>query len=139
MKVLTIFDDVPEEKIITPKARHLVPNQKRFKKKNSSNKIEFRKIKSITKNFNEKSLNLEKISIEEINKDFLECKQNLEEEECYDEIKSILSSSTKDSSFDSKKNKKIKRPHCPIEKNVEISDDKDFFNLSKEFESISQI
>ena len=128
MKVLTIFDDVPEEKIITPKARRLAPKQKRFKKKKSSNKNKFKVIKSAIKSF-ENSLNLEKISIEEINKDFLACSQKLEEEECYDEIKSILSSSTKDSSFESEKSKKIKRPHCPIEKNVEFFDDKDFFNL----------
>ena len=129
MKVLTIFDDVPEEKIITPKARRLAPKQKIFKKKKSSNKIKIKSIKNTIKNFNENSLNLEKISIEEINKDFLAWSQNLEEEECYDEIKSILSSSTKDNSFESEKNKKIKRPHCPIEKNVEFLDDKNFFNL----------
>ena len=32
MKVLTIFDDVPEEKIFTPKARRLFPKQKNCKK-----------------------------------------------------------------------------------------------------------
>ena len=92
-----------EEIIITPKARRLALKQNRFKKKKSSNKIKFKEIKSEIKCFNENSLNLEKISIEEINKDFLAWSQNLEEEECYDEIKSILSGSTKDNSFESEK------------------------------------
>ena len=127
MKVLTIFDDMPEEKIITPKARRLAPTQKGFKWKKSSNKIKMKAFKNDIKVINEKSLNLEKISIEEINNDFSDLTHNSEEEECYDEIKSILSSSTKDSSFNSEKAKTIKRPHCPIEKNDELLDEKDFF------------
>ena len=142
MNVITIFDDVPEEKIFTPKARRLVPQKKKFKRTTSSDNdnFKFNSLKSSTSSFNEKSLNLDKISIEEINEDFLSWNQNLEEIECYEEINNILSCSTKDSSFDSqskknKKNKKIERPICPKDKNVEFYDDKIFCNLIKEFDS----
>ena len=116
MKVLTIFDDVPEEKIITPKARRLFPKKKKCKKNSTSNKFNFKfnATKSI-ENLCEKSLNLDKISLEEINKDFSDWSQSLEEEECFDEINNILSNSTKDCSSDLELNKTklIKRPNYP--------------------------
>ena len=139
MNVITIFDDVPEEKIFTPKARRLVPQKKKFKRTTSSDNdsFKFNSLKNSTSSFNEKSLNLEKISIEEINEDFLSWSQNLEEEECYEEINNIFLCSTKDSSFDSqtKKHKKIQRPICPKDKNAYFYDDKIFCNLIKELNS----
>ena len=136
MEVITIFDDVPEEKIFTPKARRLVPQKKKFKRTTSSDNdnVKFNSLKNSTSTFNEKSLNLDKISIEEINEDFLSWSQNLEEEECFEEINNILSCSTKDCSFDSqnKKNKKIQRPICPKDKNIEFYDEQNICNLIKE-------
>ena len=87
---------------------------------------------------NEKPLNLEKISLEEINKDFMKWSLNLEEEKCYDEISNILSSSTKDVSFESqnKETKKVKRPK---NKNVDFFDKKSFYDLISESEIDSQI
>ena len=126
MKVLTIFDDVPEEKIFTPKARRLFPKQKKCKKKSTSNKINFKfNLTKSTENLSEKSLNLDKISLEEINKDFSDWSQSLEEEECFDEINTILSSSTKDCSSDLELNKYklIKRPNSPKDENVKFLDE----------------
>ena len=143
MKVLTIFDDVPEKKIFTPKTRRLFPKQKKLKRKTSSDNdnFKFNTIKISETKCKEKILDLEKITIDEINKDFLACCQSLEEEKFYDEINNILSCSTKDTSFDCefKKTYKIKRPNCPIDKNVEKFDDNFFFNSISESDKDSQI
>ena len=135
MKVLTICDDIPEEKIITPKARRVCPRKKNIKRKTSSdnNNFKFITIKNSTNNLNEKSLNLDKISLDEINKDFSKWSQSLEEEKCYDEISNILSGSIKDNSFDSdeKNSNKIERPNNPFFKNVEFFEEKNI-DLIKE-------
>ena len=137
---LTVCDEVSEEKIFTPKARRMFPKKKKFKRQVSSDddNFKFTNIKSSTMNLNEKSLNLEKISLEEINKDFMKWSLNLEEEKCYDEINNILSSSTKDVSFESqnKETKKVKRPK---NKNVDFFDEKSFYDLISESEIDSQI
>ena len=137
---LTVCDDVSEEKIFTPKARRMFPKKKKFKRQVSSDDDNFKSntIKSSTMSLNEKSLNLEKISLEEINKDFMKWSLNLEEEKCYDEINNILSSSTKDVSFESqnKETKKVKRPK---NKNVDFFDEKSFYDLISESEIDSQI
>ena len=136
---LTVCDEVSEEKIFTPKARRMFPKKKKFKRQVSSDddNFKFTNIKSSTMSLNEKSLNLEKISLEEINKDFMKWSLNLEEEKCYDEISNILSSSTKDVSFESqnKETKKVKRPK---NKNVDFFDEKSFFDLISESEIDSQ-
>ena len=132
MKVITICDDVTEEKIYTPKARRINQPKNKFKRHDSSdltNDLKHMSLKNSTNS--QKSFNLDKISLEEINKDFSMWNEGSDEEKCYDEISNILSSSTKDCSFNSqcKKTKKIQRPNCPINRNVELFDDIDFFNL----------
>ena len=136
---LTVCDDVSEEKIFTPKARRMFPKKKKFKRQVSSDDDNFKSntIKSSTMSLNEKPLNLGKISLEEINKDFMKWSLNLEEEKCYDEINNILSSSTKDVSFESQ-NKKIKKVKRPKNKNVDFYDEKSFFDLISESEIDSQ-
>ena len=139
MEELIICDEVSEEKIFTPKARRICPKQKKFKRQISSDSTNFKfNSKDSHISLNEKSLNLDKISLDEINNDFLKWSLNLEEEECYDEIRDILSSSTKSSSFESE-NKKIKKVERPKNKNVEYFDDKNFFDLISESEIDSQI
>ena len=61
MKVLTVCDDIHEEKIITPKARRICPRKKNIKRKSSSdnNNLKFITIKNATNNLTEKSLNLD--------------------------------------------------------------------------------
>ena len=126
------------------KYSHLKPDvcfqkKKKFKRQVSSDDDNFKSntIKSSTMSINEKPLNLEKISLEEINKDFMKWSLNLEEEKCYDEINNILSSSTKDVSFESQ-NKKIKKIKRPKNKNVDFFDEKSFFDLISESEIDSQ-
>ena len=142
MKALTIFDDVPEEKIFTPKARRLFPKQNKSKRKTSSDNdnFKFNTIKQTNPKCKEKLFDLEKISIDEINKDFLACFPSFEEEEFFDEINNILSYTTKDCSFDSEfiKTNKIKRPNCPIDKNVERFDDNFFFKSLSESDKDSE-
>ena len=140
MEELTICDDVSEEKIFTPKARRICPKQKKFKRQISSDttNFKFNSIKDSRISLNEKSLNLDKISLDEINNDFKKWSVNLEEEECYDEISNILSSSTKSSSFESQ-NEKIKKVKRPKNKNVEYFDEKNFFDLISESEIETQI
>ena len=104
-------DDEVVEKIITPKARRLFPSL-RLNKKFSSNRVEkMPKAQSV--------LNLDNISLEEINKDFLRYSQNIEDEDGQNELMNILCNSTKESSFDSQYRKKeeIERPENPFEKN----------------------
>ena len=140
MEELTICDEVSEEKIFTPKARRLCPKQKKFKRQVSSDSTNFKfnSIKDLHISLNEKSLNLDKISLDEINKDFIKWSVNLEEEECYDELSNILSSSTKNSSFESQ-DKKIKKVERPKNKKVDYFDEKIFFDLISESEIESQI
>ena len=140
MEELTICDEVSEEKIFTPKTRRLCPKQKKFKRQVSSDSTNFKfnSIKDLHISLNEKSLNLDKISLDEINKDFIKWSVNLEEEECYDELSNILSSSTKNSSFESQ-DKKIKKVERPKNKKVDYFDEKIFFDLISESEIESQI
>ena len=138
MKVIDINDDIPEEKIYTPKARRINPQNNKFKMHkslNSSNSCHFKSLKNSV-NSNEKSFNLDNISLEEINEDFFKWNENLDEEICYDELSNILSCSTKDCSFSSQNtiNKIVKRPGGPINKNVEFFDGIDFFDFTAKSE-----
>ena len=88
-----IFDDVQEGIVMKPKARRLIKNKvhKKYKKpKTSSNKnfIDYYFWNAYDEG---KSLNLDKISLDEINNDFMQLNQNLEEQYFYNEIMEILS------------------------------------------------
>ena len=84
-----LFGDVQEVKIFKPKARRLIPNKKQCKSKTSSNHNIY------TYYWNnkgeQKSLNLESITSEEINEDFKTLNMKLEQEIFYNEIQSIIS------------------------------------------------
>ena len=137
LNVITICEDIPEVKIYTPKARRLNQQKNRYKRHDSSNINNDFKGKTLKSSTNsEKSFNLDKISLEEINRDFSMWNESLDEEKCYDEISNILSSSTKDCSFSSqnKETKKIIRPNCPTNKNVEFFDEINLFNLMNKSE-----
>ena len=73
----------------------------------------------ILKKSNTKSMNLDFISFDEMNKDFSELIEQKDEDICYDEISNILSSSSEDSSLDNKnKRNQVKRPKKPFIGNV---------------------
>ena len=88
-----LFDDVKEVIIMKPKARRLAKykQQKKYKKPKTSSNNNF--INALFWNAYEegKSLYLENISLDEINKDFMRLKQKLEEKYFYNEINNILS------------------------------------------------
>ena len=103
--------DQGEEKIITPKAKRLFPSLKINRNYSSSTKVEKKGLAQV--------LDLENISLEEINKDFLRYSQRIEDEDGQNELMRILCNSTKESSFDSQYHKRniIERPENPFEKN----------------------
>ena len=126
-------DDEVVEKIITPKARRLFPSL-RLNKKFSSKRVEkMPKAQSV--------LNLDNISLEEINKDFLRYSQNIEDEDGQNELMNILCNSTKESSFDSQYRKKdeIERPENPFEKNFIFDNNDDDCYYSKIIEDYKNV
>ena len=114
MEFLSVLNTESEIKILIPKARRLIPNKKQHKKKISKNNKQ--KIGKKANNFAEKSINLEDISLDEINNDFKALNEKSEEDLCYNELSNILSSSSDDSL--SQKNLKVKRP----KKNIHFED-----------------
>ena len=110
MEFLSVLNTESEIKILIPKARRLIPNKKQHKKKISKNNKQ--KIGKKANNFAEKSVNLEDISLDEINNDFKALNEKSEEDLCYNELSNILSSSSDDSL--SQKNLKVKRPKKSI-------------------------
>ena len=75
-------------------------------------------IKGLKKS-NTKTMNLDTISFDEINKDFSDLVEQKDEDICYDEISNILSSSSEESSSENKnKCNEVKRPKKPFIGNV---------------------
>ena len=122
-----------EEKIITPKVKRLFPSLKINRNYSSSTKVE-------KKPFGQ-SFNLENISLEEINKDFLRYSQGIKDEDGQNELMQILCNSTKECSFDSQYHKTniIERPENPFEKNFPFinNDDLWFNKLIEEDKSVN--
>ena len=121
MGVLIISNEIPKEKILAPKAKRVFPKQKKYKKLNTEKKLtkcQKALIKGLKKS-NTKSMNLDFISFDEMNKDFSELIEQKDEDVCYDEISNILSSSSEESATDNKnKCNKVKRPKKPFIGNV---------------------
>ena len=103
MEFLTVINDNLEEKILIPKPRRLNVIKNHHKKK---------VIKNNKTKIHQKSINLEDISLDEINKDFKALNELIDEEICYNELNNILSSSSEDSFSNNKiqKSPKVKRP-----------------------------
>ena len=95
MQALTLIDDVQETQIFRPKPKRLMKSKRHIKQirtsSNSNNVISYHwdSIK------NEKELNLDKISLEEIKKDFINLNQISEEELFFNEIMHIIKLSNK--------------------------------------------
>ena len=89
-----ILDDVQETQIFRPKPKRLLKSKKHISKiRTSSNNAIFSfHFDNINK---EKSLNLDKISLEEMQKDFIMLNQVSEEELFYNEIMHIINRSNK--------------------------------------------
>ena len=119
--VLVIYNEIPKEKILAPKAKRVFPKQKKYKRIKTEIKLTKSQktlIKELKKS-NTKTMNLDTISFDEINKDFSDLVEQKDEDICYDEISNILSSSSEESSSEHKnKCNKVKRPKKPFIGNV---------------------
>ena len=79
--------------------------------------------------------NFDNISIEEINNDFINFGENLEEELCHNELLNIIYSS-ENNDTNNNNSPKIKRCKNPYENNIEFMKDSYYNNLMNEFNSI---
>ena len=126
-----------EIKIIRPKVVRLCPSRK-IKKSSSSSSTSSSNSERCQNQLNindSKSIltNLDNISIEEINNDFFNYKNILEEEQCQNELLDILNN---DTDSDNENITKIKRCKNPYKKNLELLKDSDFNNLINEFNDL---
>ena len=119
--VLVICNEIPKEKILAPKAKRVFPKQKKYKRINTEKKLtkcQKALIKGLKKS-NTKSMNLDFISFDEMNKDFSELIEQKDEDICCGGVSDVLSSSSEDSSLDNKnKCNQVKRPKKPFIGNV---------------------
>ena len=103
MEVMIVYDDASEENIFFPKPVRKFPKRKIHKRKKISkfNNKECIIVDNYSKLNKNSKFDLEKITIEEINNDFLELGSRAEEEQCFDEINTILSFGNEKDSFHS--------------------------------------
>ena len=130
-----------EIKLYKPKAIRLCPKRKNKRSPHSSSSSSSNSDKSQCQFNSEDSKNiftsLDKISIEEINNDFFIYGQNLEEEECQNELLNILNSpKNNETDSDGENTPKIKRMRNPYEKNFENIEDFYFNNLINELNTM---
>lgn len=130
-----------EIKLYKPKAVRLCPTRKNKKTPHSSSSSSSNSDKSQNQFNSEDSKNiftsLDKISIEEINNDFFIYGQNLEEEECQNELLNILNSpKNNETDSDGENTPKIKRCRNPYEKNFDNIEDSYFNNLINELNTM---
>ena len=126
-----------EVKIIKPKVVRKCPSRKIKKSPSSSSSNSSNSEKNQIHFCQDESkntlTNLDKISIEEINNDFFNFGENLEEELCQNEILNILNN---DRDADNENIHKIKRCKKPYEKNIEFMKDSYFTNLINELNDL---
>jgi hypothetical protein len=129
-----------EVKIIKPKAVRLCPTRKIKKSPSSSSTSSSNSVKSQNQNNSDDTKNmlidLEKISIEEINNDFFNFGESLEEELCHNEILDILNN---DKDVDNENIHKIKRCKNPYENNIELMKDSYFNNIKIDINDLNDL
>ena len=137
-------DSLIEAKIIKPTPIRLCPNSKKNLKSSlsSSTSTVNSEINMNQFNIEETKIDLENISIEEINTDFFIYSQTLEEEQCQEELYDILNKSTKKESENEKNqeidvkleiknspNPKVKRCVNPLKQQLEMMNNSYFDEL----------
>ena len=129
-----------EVKIIKPKVVRLCPTRKIKKSPSSSSTSSTSSQKSQNKNNSDDTKNmlidLDKISIEEINNDFFNFGESLEEELCHNEILDILN---KDKDVNNENLHKIKRCKNPYENNIELMKDSYFNNIKIDINDLNDL
>ena len=109
METVIVISDTPAEKILAPKPRRLNHKKKSYKRIKTSYKMVSHQINLLNDLKGEiKEINLDSISLDEMDKDFKVLEEKTEEEICYNELSNILSSSSEDFSTDSKQRKRNK-------------------------------
>ena len=128
-------ESLNEIKIIKPKVVRLCPKKKIKKSSSSTSSLNSEKGQKHFNKNEEKNIlsNLDEISIEEINNDFFNYKQNLEEELCQKELLNILNN---DIDSDNENIHKIKRCKNPYKKNLELMKESYFNNLINDFDDL---
>ena len=121
---ITKAKSLNEIKICRPKPKRLYPNSKKCNLKSSlrsSISTVNSEINAQKSNGLETKIDLENISLEEINTDFCIFNQFLEEELCYNELYDILNNSNDDKSkkLKNKNFPRIKRCENPLKKELE--------------------
>jgi ATP-dependent protease HslVU (ClpYQ) ATPase subunit len=128
-------DSFSEVKIHKPKPIRLCPNSKKSNKSSlsSSTSTVNSEINSIQFNIEETKIDLENISIEEINTDFFICSQALEEEQCHEELYDIMNNSmekeNKKENLEKKDSIKVKRCENPLKENLDMMSNSYFDEL----------
>ena len=129
-----------EVKLIKPKAVRMCPTRKIKKSPSSSSTSSSNSVKSQNQNNSDDTKNmlidLEKISIEEINNDFFNFGESLEEELCHNEILDILNN---DKDVDNENIHKIKRCKNPYENNIELMKDSYFNNIKIDINDLNDL
>ena len=123
-------------KIFKPKAVRLCPpRRKQINSTITNSKMNPEKKSHKHKDKGKKKLvNLDDISIEEINKDFKIYKDNMEEEHCHNELLNIINNSYQNNNGDNKQ--KIKRCKGPNRMNSELLKDSYFSTLINDFNNL---
>ena len=129
-----------EVKIIKPKAVRLCPTRKIKKSPSSSSTSSSNSDKSQNLINSEETknmlINLDKISLEEINNDFFNFGESLEEELCHNELLDILNN---DKDVDNENIHKIKRCKNPYENNIELMKDSYFNNIKIDLNDLNDL
>ena len=123
-------------KIFKPKAVRLCP-PRRKKINTTLNNTNFNKEKKVHKHKDiskKKFVNLDEISIEEINKDFKRYKENKDAEYCHNELLNIIKNAKHNRNEENKQ--KIKRCKGPNKINSEFMKDSYFTSLINEFNNL---
>ena len=141
-------DSFTEVKIHKPTPVRLCPNSKKILKSSISSSTSTINSEISLNQFNleETKIDLENISIEEINTDFFICSQALEEEQCHEELYDILNNSAEKENEDEeiklklnlakKDTQKVKRCENPLKQQLEMMSDSYFDELMDDFNDL---
>ena len=127
-----VADSQNEIKLYKPKAVRVYQKTKKSLKSSlsSSTSTLNSEINMNQYNVEEIKVDLDNISIEEINTDFYICRQYLEEQECHDELNEIMNNLKEDEDMPEKEEiceTKIKRSGNPLKTQIEIENIKDSY------------
>ena len=137
-----INDSFDEVKIFRPKPVKVCHSSKKFLKSSLSSSTSTVNSEITLTQFNsqETKIDLENVSIEEINTDFFMVNQYLEEEECHNELSDILNNDSDNQNHEKfSENKdfhKVKRCENPLKRGLEMLKSSYFDDLIENFNEL---